>query len=153
MWKSIYDCCVPQFAISKQFSWNIFKTFRELEQVYQCQHMEQCNFCKHTRSSFSGYWKPKFTPCVYKGGAGIYLDLVASKHDMQCRLVLGAGPGGAVNTIITDYPPPATTSCLLPPTSAAHLHPVQCLVHFCRLHLLTYAPFLLIFCLNQHSQS
>ena len=51
--------------------------------------------------------------CVYKGGAGIYLDLVASKHDMQCRLVLGAGPGGAVNTIITDYPPSSATSCLL----------------------------------------
>ena len=63
-----------------------------------------------------------------------------SRLNMKCSIgpcwVLGAGPGGAVNTIITDYPPPATTSCLLPPTSAAHLHPVQCFVHCCRLHLM-----------------
>ena len=94
---------------------------------------------------------------MYKGGAGIYLDLVSSKHEMQRRPVRDqAGRGGAVNTIITDYPPPAATSCLLPPdswllppaswllapgscllapgswllapTSDAHLHPVQFLV-------------------------
>ena len=32
---------------------------------------------------------------MYKGGEVIYLDLVASKHEMQHRPVLGAGPGGA----------------------------------------------------------
>ena len=77
-----------------------------------------------------------------------------SRLNMKCSVgPCGTRRGGAgrrvVNTIITDYPPPAATSCLLPPdswllppaswllapgscllapTSDAHLHPVQFLV-------------------------
>ena len=72
---------------------------------------------------------------MYKGGGVIYLDLVSSKHEMLRRPVRDQAGRRAVNTIITDYPPPAATSCLLAPatcllapTSDAHLHPVQFLV-------------------------